>query len=235
MRFFCPKLIFLKNVIVGLGPTIQLRPFRSQKKNPDSRLRGNYRVSVIFIILLFLAGGGCRYNYNRMKLINYADPGRPEELYQNFSGGAFSQKSASEYEILLSSSEPMNQDGNEILKQTVFVTTIWRAIPGKTYAESSQINARLVYLVEIAEPPQSQVKTEGGKIVLRYKGSGFVSYQTDRSGNVLTGRIEQALMQPVGNKAKYRLDNFELSGNFKASKNQAAIAEFKFINLSAFR
>ncbi|MFA5863675.1 MAG: hypothetical protein WC975_03215 [Phycisphaerae bacterium] len=182
---------------------------------------------LVLLVAVLVVGVGCQSNYNRMSLVNYANAEKPEELFQNFSQSFFAGSPGGEYEILLTTSEPISKDGGKVLRQVVFVTTLWNPIPGKTYAESSQINAKIIYLVEIADCPGGAVIQQSGKKVICYKGSGFVSSQTNRTGQVLTGRIEQALLEPVLKGTHYRLGRFALSGNFRATRNRAAVGEFK--------
>jgi len=183
--------------------------------------------------MALVLAGGCQYN--RLTLVNYADAEKPQTLEQAFSRSAFSKNAAGEYEILLQSSEPIAQGRDRVLKQSVYAATLWNPIPGKTYAESSQINARIIYLVEIAPEPGSVVVSEGGKTILCYKGSGFISYALDRTGQTLTGRIEQALLAPAQKKGGYRLGTFDLSGDFKAVYDHGAVGEFKMTSSNYFR
>lgn len=183
------------------------------------------RSKISFVILLAALAAGCQYN--QMRLVNYVDPETPEVLTQNFNQVSFTEGGTGNYEILLQSSESITREGNKVLRQMVFITTLWNPIPGKTYAESSQINARVVYLVEILDRPGATVTTEGKGTILCYKGTGFVSYQLDRTGRVMTGSIEQAYLEPMAKHGTRRLGRFELSGDFQATKNHGAVGEFK--------
>jgi hypothetical protein len=185
------------------------------------------------LLIVILAGtAGCQM-VNRMKLVNYANSENRETLTQDFSQVWFTETGTGDFEILLQSSEPITREGNKVLRQMVFISTLWNPIPGKTYAESSQINAKMIYMVEIADRPGASVTSEGKGTILCYKGSGFVSYQLDRTGQVLTGSIEDSYMEPMAKSGTRRLGRFELSGDFKAVKNRGAIGEFK-ITAGAF-
>jgi hypothetical protein len=162
-----------------------------------------------------------------MTLMNYARPEAPETLEQNFRKGYFTSNAFGEYEILLKSSEPIDRGSDKIMTQALYAKTLWKPIPGKTYAESSQINATIVYVVRIADQPDAAVVSQTGETTLRYEGTGFICFKTDRSGNVLTGTIEQALLKPIHLKENYRLGTFELNGAFQARRDLSAIAEFK--------
>ncbi len=180
-------------------------------------------------ILVMVMGTGC--GYNQMRLVNYASAEKPEELQQVFNQTSFSDNSAGGYEVLLQSTEPIKgtEAEDRILRQAIFVSTIWKPIPGKTYAETTQINAKVIYLVEIANRPGGTVQSQDGPSFLCYKGSGFVSFEVDRMGQVMTGRIEQALLTPTHKGKSHRLGTFELSGDFRATRNATAIGEFKIL------
>jgi hypothetical protein len=162
-----------------------------------------------------------------MTLVNYAQPNTPETLQQNFSEGYFSSNAFGEYEILLKSDEPISHKGEKVMTQVIYVSTLWKPIPGMTYAESSQINATIVYVVRIADNPDAEIVSQTGETMLRYEGTGFLSFETDQTENVLTGTLERALLKPVHKRDNYRLGTFELNGAFKAVRDAAKVADFK--------
>jgi hypothetical protein len=182
-------------------------------------------IKILFLILGLGLLSGCQVN--QMKLVNYANPENPENLTQNFNSVYFTETGTGGYEILLQSSEPIAREGNKVLRQMVFITTLWNPIPGKTYADESQINANVIYMVEIFERQGAAVTTEGSGTILCYKGAGFVSYQIDRTGQTMTGTIEKAFLEPIQKRGTRQLGRFELSGDFKAYKNRGAVGEFK--------
>ncbi|NLE28055.1 MAG: hypothetical protein GX629_00115 [Phycisphaerae bacterium] len=187
----------------------------------------NGKIIKLSCLILLVLALGCRTGSNSMVLVNYARPETPEKLGQTFNRGYFTCNAFGEYEILLESTEPISTENNQVLHQSLYLTTIWKPMPGRTYADSSQINAKMVYLVKIADHPDAAVVSQTGQATIRYQGTGFVVFDVDRSGNVLTGTIEQALMQPAHKKSNYRLGTFELSGSFRAVKDPAAVAEYK--------
>jgi hypothetical protein len=178
---------------------------------------------LVFLVLAL----GCQTGSNSIVLVNYAHPEKPEKLGQHFNHGYFTRNAFGEYEILLVSTEPISAEGNRVLYQALYATTIWTPQPGRTYADPSQINATITYLVKIGDNPDALVVSQTGQATLKYQGTGFISFEVDRSGNVLTGTIEQGLMQPTQKKSSYRLGTFELSGSFRAVKDYAALAEYK--------
>jgi len=181
----------------------------------------------LLLAMVILCSSGCQQYNNTMKLVNYARSESPETLQQNFKDGYFSSNAFGEYEILLISDEPISQDGEKVMTQAIYATTLWKPIPGTTYAESSQINATIVYVVRIADKPDANIVSQSEEALLRYEGTGFLSFQTDPNENQMTGSIERAVLKPVHKRENYRLGTFELEGSFKAVKDAGKVAEFK--------
>jgi hypothetical protein len=180
------------------------------------------RIGSLLLAMVMLCSAGCqsfnKFN-NTMTLVNYAKSDSPETLQQNFKEGFFSSNAFGEYEVLLKSDEPISQGGEKVMTQTIYATTLWKPIPGTTYAESSQINATIVYVVRIADKPDAEVVNQGGETTLRYEGTGFLSFQTDPNENEMTGTIERAVLKPMHKRENYRLGTFEMNGSFKRISN----------------
>ncbi len=164
-----------------------------------------------------------------MQITNYKIPDKPENITQNFQEAYFYAGRGDDYYIVLKSIEPMSNDNKQILQQILYAKLLWKPIPGRTYAESSQINAKIEYLITVADASENKVIKEGSYIKLRYTGTGFICFSLNRKRNVMTGTIEQALLEPIGKSDAYPLGKFILSGKFKAVKNACAIAECRMI------
>lgn len=155
--------------------------------------------AVVFVAALLAVGPACRQHVNRVMVATYrTDLADPERFYQDFTEAWFASSGSGEYEILLRSSEPLRSSATssrpEILSQSLYCRIIWRPIPGRTFAEPSQINARVDYRLELAEPARSQVRSQGPTKLMYYKGSGFVSFKLDRAGKIMRGTIEQVVL-----------------------------------------
>jgi hypothetical protein len=183
------------------------------------------RVSVIVVMLISIVG--CQQNVNHMRLVNYSDKESPEELFQQFTSCSFLCSPIGEYEFLLETNEPIENKSSRILRQVIYGSILWTPQPGKTYAESTQINSKLTYIVEIADNPDATVISQTGKTLLCYRGTGFITFSLDRTGEILSGKIESALLEPTKGTTSKRLGTFSLSGEFSALKNPSAIAEYK--------
>ncbi len=185
-----------------------------------------FRLEIIGIVLLIMLGG-CKRGYNRLRIVNYKSPDRPEVLTQEFKYAYFDTVNSNNYRIILKSEEPVSKDENQILQQIIFIKLLWQVVPGRTYANSSQINAKIDYIIKIMSPENARVKRYITK-TFRYRGSGFVFFRLNWRKDKMTGSIEDALLNPVG-KAETGLGKFILSGKFKARYNPSAVAETLFL------
>ncbi len=176
-------------------------------------------VMLAFVGLIFVAGG-CKYKtaWNEMRLVSYRNVDSPRNVIQHFEGGSYTVDSAGQYDILLENHEPFSSKGKRILFQSIRIRTIWTPIPGRTYAESSQINANIDYTIKVEDAPYAKVKAEGGYVTLRYHGSGFVVVHENRSKTEITGSIENAELKPARVSAGDSLGTFILSGKFRSNR-----------------
>ncbi len=180
------------------------------------------------IAVLFMMSS-CKPVYNRMRIINYKMPDEPETVIQDFREAYFYQGKGDDYYIVLKSQEPMNRENKRILQQILYAKLLWKPIPGRTYAESSQINAKIEYLITVVDSSDKKVIRQDSYIKLRYLGTGFICFSLNRKADIMTGTIEQALLEPVEKSDKYPLGRFILSGKFRAVRNSCAVAECRMI------
>jgi len=177
------------------------------------------------LILISVVGtlAGCRQETNRIVVTAYSDPHSPEQYYQDFDRAAFSSSGAGQYEILLESSEGMDTFGRQVLYQALHGRIFWRPLPGKTYAEASQINAQIDYQLRLASAESAEVSSQTPRSPIYYQGSGFISFSFNRDRTVMRGRIERALLEP----RNAEISRLILKGKFTARRNPQLIAEYK--------
>ncbi|NLX07332.1 MAG: hypothetical protein GXY33_19505 [Phycisphaerae bacterium] len=197
--------------------------------NPGNRHRGGAArvLAVILIGLLLPLGAGCQQHYGRLTVVSYRDPGRPTTYYQSFPDAWFSQLPSGDYQILLASSEPINSLDRDVLEQTMFIRVFWTPIPGKTFAESSQINAGIDYRIRVADPADAPVVSQRPKTMICYKGSGFVSFSPDPSGRGLKATLEHAVLRPAEESDEPALGRLIVKGQFRARKAEGQIADYR--------
>lgn len=178
---------------------------------------------ILWSLWVTAVGVGCAQPRTRIEVTRFSDP--PQTYYQEFASVWFRKTAAGEFEILLESGEPVAE--RDILRQSVYIRVFWRPLPGKTYAEATQINAQVTYYMELSPPDTGQVVSAAPRGRFCHTGSGFVSLSLDRTGHVMRGRIEQATLEPVGPADDRSLGKMILSGTFRADRGVEPIAVYK--------
>jgi len=98
--------------------------------------------------------------------------------------------------------------------QIIKIDVFWRPLPGTTYAESTQTNAAIRYVLRT------------GKEAISYEGAGFVYFELSRDGKSLEGKIESSTLRPMRQSAE-DLDIFgpcRLTGTFTATIDRRGVA-----------
>jgi hypothetical protein len=143
-----------------------------------------------------------------------AEPTDHSELSGNESSQSdTSNLSETDSPIETPASQPVPPDlvwTSQLLK----IELLWKPIPGKTYAESSQTNATIIYCLV------------NGDNAISYEGAGFVFFKLSRDGKELEGRIESASLRPT----RFQRDPVDLfgpcriSGDFTATEGAREVA-----------
>jgi len=186
------------------------------------------------LLAVLITAAGCantsamkfKSDRGRVELTSYAQPDRPETYFQDFALAWFSSQPNGDIEILLETSQPIESLGYDVLQQSLYIHVLWTPIPGKTYAESTQINAQITYEMRVANTGQ-RVRSASDDQPICYKGSGFVTFTTDWRGNGLTGKIERAGLEPQKSAPDLALGRLVLKGAFNAIRSAEAINEYK--------
>jgi hypothetical protein len=170
-----------------------------------------------FVFLFLIASGllvGCGGpKVTRIELQTYDENGSPSRHYTEFTRAWFKTLSDGRVELVLRSQQPSQVDPAQMITQLVHVQMFWNPRPGITYADESQINARIQYA--ILTPPTG----------VRYDGGAFVSYDIDRLTGEAVGRIESGDLTP-----KFRMGNAvepfgpaRITGTFRACENPGEV------------
>jgi hypothetical protein len=118
----------------------------------------------------------------RLELTTF-ETGKAEPHYADFSRASYRRSPDGLLEVAMRTERPSTLDPTQIITQVVYIRTFWNPRPGKTFAESTQINARVEYAM--LTPPTG----------IRYDGSAFLTYDIDRNGTLI-GRIESGTLAP---------------------------------------
>jgi hypothetical protein len=156
---------------------------------------------------------GCAAERTRFDVTDYRPSGGPQEYHQSFDECYYRLDAARNLELVARHTTP--GDGGLENIQVVHLRTFWRAVPGRTPAERTMINATVAYMI-VTWPTGAD-----------FRGSGFVSFTENREGTEVTGRLERSSLKPhrrLGD-APRLFDRAELTGRFVAERNEARVIE----------
>lgn len=180
-------------------------------------------------LLLAVCFIGCRKAETRFDILSFKDQPNSQVFTESFESGYFyvgaDKNWTLAFEITPTYVDPyeLSDDDSEENKdpehpsvplrmsQTLLVEVFWRAQPGRTFSESSQTNANILYCLT------------AGRESISYEGAGFVSFKLSRDGKSLTGRIESSSLTPV-RVVGAPIDLFgtcRLTGTFEARKDRS--------------
>ena len=172
-----------------------------------------YWVAMVFALSGLTGCSSIRMNWfkpdTRIELSSVSAEGEIQEHYAKFDRASYRMSQDGLVELLLEAVRPAETDPTQNIRQLVCIKSHWLPIPGRTYMEASQINARVQYA--ILTPPTG----------IRYDGSAFVSYKLNKRNGELIGQIEGGHMAP-----RYRMGDAEppfgparFEGTFVATEN----------------
>lgn len=132
-------------------------------------------------------------------MTSFTKPTEPQVFTEQFPDGHFRVNSGRTYEIVMQleptllevpvaeTTQPAEDAPSDLVwtSQFLHIQLLWQAIPGKTYAESTQTNAAISYCLI------------NGENAISYEGAGFVYFKISRDGKTMTGRIESASLRPT--------------------------------------
>ena len=117
-------------------------------------LAGTIMPGVLLVCWIWTAG--CTNNHSGIVLTSYQQTDQPKQYAQSFSQGWFYKTASGEYQIVLQNKQHVDQPARRSIEQFIFITVFWVAQPGRTFAETSQLNARIEYLMVANEPADAQ-------------------------------------------------------------------------------
>ena len=145
----------------------------------------------------------------RIELTTFDAKGAAKLHYSEFRRASYRMSPGNELELVFRSERPSSIDPTQAITQIVYIKSFWKSIPGTTYADSSQINARVQYA--LLTPPTG----------MRYDGSAFIHYGFQTGTGRLVGTLEDGTLSP-----RYRMGDAadplgpcRFSGKFVATEN----------------
>lgn len=158
---------------------------------------------------------GCGPKVTRIELQAFDESGAASHHFTEFTRASFKRTTDGRIELVFRSQQPSQVDPTQNIIQIIHVQTFWTPRHGVTYADSSQINARVHYA--ILTPPTG----------VRYDGGAFVSYKIDSLTGEAVGWIESGELSP-----KFRMGNAvepfgpaRITGHFRATEDPGSIVE----------
>ncbi|MBP7936090.1 MAG: hypothetical protein KA354_15720 [Phycisphaerae bacterium] len=125
---------------------------------------------------------GCTSPETRINLTTFDAQGQDQQHYATFTQASYRLTPGGTFELALHTTRPSSLDPTQSITQIIYLKCLWTPRPGTTYAEPSQINAKVQYA--ILTPPTG----------VRYDGSAFLSCKLDQGSGMLTGRIESGTL-----------------------------------------
>lgn len=129
---------------------------------------------------------GCVQEPIGVRLISYKDPDAPREFQFTPDECVFRVEGGGDQHVFARAVRASGESGQ--VEQLLYVHIFWRPKPGKTFDNSSSVNATLQYVV----------RTNRGEVV--YRGTGYVYTASSRTSDDLSVSIEDA---------RWRLSNRE--------------------------
>ncbi len=187
-----------------------VHPNRNAQPNRFTSHSTGRGLTLIALLALPCAGAGCHPRSTRFEVVDYSADGAPARYYEEFDECFYDLDAQGNIEIVARRKGSMGPDDQNPVTQVVHLSSIWRAVPGTTEVESTQLNATIKYWIR---------GPSGG---VGFEGAGFVLFQENYKRETLTGELELSnlrLTRQVGT-SPLLFEQMELTGAFRATRNK---------------
>jgi hypothetical protein len=147
----------------------------------------NSRMNSVVVGMVLLTAGCC-HKAPRMNLTTYDECGQPQEQFTHFSQAVYRIIPGGPIEMVMETETPSSIDPAQSIRQVVYLKTFWYPQPGRTFVESTQMDATTIYA--ILTPPTG----------IRCDGSAMLTYKWNKKGEPIKAYIESGILTP-----KYRM------------------------------
>ena len=120
-----------------------------------------------------------------MRLLDYSGSGSAQPYAESFPEAYYALDPEGNVDVVLRRVAEA-RDGEGEVVQLLHLRSFWRSIPGRTVADTTQINAAVRY----------EIATAGE--VLRLEGAGSAFFSESRKGVELVGEVEEAFLKTEG-------------------------------------
>lgn len=175
----------------------------------DRRTYASTAMSVLMSMFLCasLLLTGCAKRTTAFQITDYRSDGSVDYYQETFDEAFFDVDGSGNLDVVFRRSQPATPERDIDLTQIIRLRTFWRPIPGRTAAETTQINGIVSYAIIT------------GNIGTTFEGAGSIFFEIDEDS--LTGSLDLAILEPTRHlKAGSRFFNkAELSGKFTARRS----------------
>jgi hypothetical protein len=162
------------------------------------------------LCMMLLAVGACTVppRQTRFDVLNYQPNGEVERLHDVFDEAYYHVTPSGNVDIIARRAVRA-APGQPAVVQIVHLRTIFRAVPGTTYADRTMINGTATYAIVVGRGGTS------------FEGGCFLTFTEDKRAGVLTGHLEHARLnanRQVGEGAGV-FHQAEVTGTFRAIRD----------------
>ena len=162
------------------------------------------------------ACAGCGPRTTEFHVTDHRPDQPPEHYFETFDECYYCLDAQGHADIVARRHPPRRiaaEGGPDPATQVVHIRQVWLAVPGRTFAEASMINATVSYLI---------VGPSGGAA---FDGGGFCTFTENRKGTEIRGRLESSTLRArhgvdTGNELFGRAS---VTGTFRAQRNERQV------------
>jgi hypothetical protein len=141
------------------------------------------RIAVLGLIPILVSG--CSTQTTTFEITDYRQPGEARRYRETFDEAYYALDPNGNVDIVLRRAvAPGDAGASEGITQLIHINSVWRSIPGNTFAHSTQINATVKYHIL------------SGRLGATFEGAGSVFYRRARRSAKLNGTLDLATLRP---------------------------------------
>ena len=201
--------VFPPTVSPGRTPTAPLPHGRGSDTAPLHNCRG----SVFGLCFLLGLGLGCAAPKSTFSIADRSTNVQPRIYETVFDECYFDFDRQGNVELIFRRVDQPAQGGMPDTEQILHLRSVWQSIPGRTFAERSQINGMATYAILC------------GRTGATYEGAGSILFFLDTWNDVLSGTLDQAVLKPLRRRStdSVLFDQITFSGSFKAKRDRRQV------------
>lgn len=167
-------------------------------------------VALILVAHALLGGIGCAAPKSVFRFEDHSVNAQPRVYVTEFDESFFDMDRAGNLMLVLRrTDEPPEQRGWPT-EQVLVLRSVWEPVPGRTFAERTQINATATYAIL------------SGRSGATYEGAGSIFFHRAGDGETMSGTVEHVVLKPRRKRTpdSVLFDHVVLSGQFHARRDR---------------